>query len=66
MSDKRGKPRRLLINVDKPGELRIWAQCGPLSHVHFDEILAISGTRRMTAVDPKQTPLPEFNWGDLC
>ncbi len=26
MSDKRGKPRRLLVNVNKPGELRIWAK----------------------------------------
>jgi len=26
MSDKRGKPERLLVNVNTPGELRVWAK----------------------------------------
>jgi len=26
MSDKRGKPERLLVNVNTPGELRVWAE----------------------------------------
>jgi hypothetical protein len=26
MSDKCGKPKRLLINVNMPGELRVWAK----------------------------------------
>jgi hypothetical protein len=26
MSNNRGKPRRLLVNVNKPGELRAWTK----------------------------------------
>ena len=26
MSDKRGKPKRLLVNVNNPGELRAWTK----------------------------------------